>query len=331
VKINFESTTGVTLDKLHDRKLLPVKAIPTPFPSWNGLCGEEGGKQGLAERWLIVVGGKTGTGKSYLALNLAARAVMEGVMVGMINFEMTQSAVVTRFLSILSGLPKWKMEMGDDFHSPTWKEAQAIADQYYRDTGGVFVANESAVFTIDHVEESYKKLHDTGAKMIIIDYAQLVGVPWANGIYQRSEEVATKLREFTHKYEMTTVAISQFNREEARSGKPPSIHGLMGGGVWEQVANQIWLLDHTIRFRYDKTPRGDMSGEYTKLLCGKNRHGISPFEMPVKWNYKNMRFEQYTPGTDKGDPFFDAHVDGILMNPPAPEQPPDDYAPEELF
>ncbi len=331
MKINLESTTGATLDKLHDRKLLPVKAIPTPFPSWNGLCGEEGGKKGLAERWMIVIGGKTGTGKSYFALNLAARAVMEGVLVGMINFEMTQSAVVTRFLSILSGLPKWKMEMGDDFHSPTWKEAQAIADKYYRDTGGAFVANESAVFTIDNVEECYQKLANAGAKMVIIDYAQLVGVPWANGIYQRSEEVATKLREFTHKYEMTTIAISQFNREEARSGKPPTIHGLMGGGVWEQCSNQIWLMDHTIRYRYGKKPGGAMSGEYTRIICGKNRHGISPFEMPVKWCYNSMRFEQYAPGTDEGDPFFDAQVDGITIQPAAPEEPPEDYAPEDMF
>ena len=332
MKINFETTAGDTLDRLHDRKLQPVRAIPTPFPSWNALCGEEGGKEGLAERWLVVIGGKTGTGKSYLALNLAARAVMDGILVGMINFEMTQMAVTTRYLSILSGLPKWRMEMGEDFHSPTWKEAQAVADEILRKTGGAFVTNESAVFNINHVEESYEKLAKVGARMIVIDYAQLVGVPWANGIYQRSEEVATKLREFTHAYDMTTVAISQFNREEAKSGKPPTIHGLMGGGIWEHASNQIWLLDHTIRSRYGKRPDGFMSGEYTKILCGKNRHGIAPFELPVRWSYENMRFEEYVPGTYDDDPFYDASIDGVFFQLASKEEaPPDDYVPEELF
>jgi replicative DNA helicase len=331
--VRFDTTVGTTLDKLHDLKLTPVQAIPTPFPSWNALCGEEGGGKGLAKRWLIIIGGVTGTGKSYLGLNLAARAVLEGQLVGMLNFEMTQMAVTTRFLSIISGLPKWRMEWGDNFSSPTWKEAQAKVNQVYEEVGGAFVTNESTVFSINHVENSYKTLADAGATMVVLDYAQLVTVPGASGIYQRSEEVATRLRELTHEYNMTTVAISQFNREEARMNKPPSIHGLMGGGIWEQASNQIWLLNHTLRKRYGKKPNGLMSGEYTEILCGKNRHGIAPFEMPVKWNYSSMRFEEYTPGTDDNDPFFDSQIDGVELRTPEvkEEEPPEDYVPEDLF
>lgn len=326
--IRFETTAGATLDKLHDRKLLPVKAIPTPFDTWNAISGEEGGKKGLAERWLVIIGGVTGTGKSYLALNLAARAVLAGVLVGMINFEMTQSAVTTRFLSILTGEPKWKLETGDDFDSATWKRAQRKTEEIFEETGGAFVTNESAVFSLNHVEESYKKLADAGAKMILLDYAQLVTVPGSDGIYGRSEAVATRLRELTHEYNMTTIAISQFNREEARRGKPPTIHGLMGGGIWEHASNQIWLLNHTIRDRYGKQATGYFQGEYTELLCGKNRHGIAPVELPVKWNYGNMRFEEYVPGTDEDDPFFEADIHGVIIDqkktPPVAEEDPED-------
>jgi hypothetical protein len=76
-----------------------------------------------------------------------------------------------------------------------------------------------------------------------------------------------------------------------------------------------------------------MSGEYTEILCGKNRHGIAPFEMPVKWNYSSMRFEEYTPGTDDNDPFFDSQIDGVELRTPEvkEEEPPEDYVPEDLF
>ncbi len=315
--ILFETTSGHTLDKLRGRKLLPVTAVPTPFPSWNSLCGEEGGKMGLAPRWMIVLGGVTGTGKSYLALNLAANAVMQGELVGLINFEMTQMSVVTRYLSILTGIAKHKLDMGDSFDLAAWERAQEIADQLFKSRGGAMLTNESAIFNLGHVEESYRKLSDLGVKLIIVDYAQLVMVPNTHGIFARSEAVAIRLRELTHEYDVITIAVSQFNREEARRGKPPSIHGLMGGGIWEHAANQIWLLNHTIRERYgkDTAPRyGYHKGEYTELLCGKNRHGIAPFELPLKWDYSTMRFEEYVPGTDPDDPFFDGDVHTVDTN-----------------
>jgi replicative DNA helicase len=203
--------------------------------------------------------------------------------------------------------------MGKNCNSHRWKAAQQEADNIFEDTGGTLVTNESAVFNLKHITEAYESLSDRGIKLMIIDYAQLVTVPGVDGIYQRSEAVATALRELTHKYNVTTLCISQFNREEAKRGKPPTIHGLMGGGIWEHAANQIWLMNHTLRDRYGKRATGAFTGEYTELICGKNRHGIAPFEMPVKWDYETMRFEEYIPGTDFDDPFYENPIHGIDM------------------
>ena len=321
MNIRFENTVGDTLDRLHDRKLQPVRAIPTPFPSWNAICGEEGGGEGLAETWLVVIGGVTGTGKSYLALNLAAHAVTQGVLVGTLNFEMTQTAVVTRYLSILTGFPKWEMDMGAKFNSAVWLAAQKEADRIYQQTGGSFITNQTPIYNLRHVEQSYETLATAGAKLIIVDYAQLVMVPGVNDIFGRSESVAIRLRELTHEYKVATVCISQFNREEARRGKPPSIHGLMGGGIWEHAASQIWLHNHTLRERYGRTPDGRYQGEYTEIINGKNRHGIAPFELPVKWSYRNMRFDEYVPGTDPHDPFFDDDLHTVELKPDTIHEP----------
>lgn len=299
--IRFEPLAGDTLNRLLDRKTAKIDALPTPYPSWNAICGEEGGRVGLAKHWVCVIGGVTGSGKSYLASNLAAESVLQGRKVGMVNFEMTQMAVATRYLAILSGLPKWRLEMGKNFSTEHWLKAKKVADDLLSQSGGAMVANESSVFSLADIEESYVRLVDAGVEQVIIDYAQLVTVNGAEGIYQRSEKVATRLRELTHEHPVQTIALSQFNREEAKRNKPPSIHGLMGGGIWEHAANQIWLLDHTLRLKYHKD--GHPKGEYTKILCGKNRHGIAPVEIPMKWSYETMRFDEYNPGTDPGDPF----------------------------
>lgn len=304
--IKFESVGGATLDRILERKQQTPDYIPTPFPGWNTVCGEEGAKKGLSKGWVITLGGVTGTGKSYLALNLAASAVAAGHRVGCVNFEMSQMAMVTRFLSILTGVPKYKLEMGDYFDVHAWKQAHREADRIQEETGGVFVTNESTVFSIEDVEESFRILTDAGIEMVIVDYAQLVTVPGTDGIYQRSEEVATRLRELTHEYGVVTVPISQFNREEAKRNKPPSIHGLLGGGIWEHASNQIWLLNHTLRYRYGRGQGGAPKGEYTELLGGKNRHGME-VALRMAWEYDTMSFTEIQDPTNLvGDhPFVD--------------------------
>jgi len=300
--VNFETTKGSTLTRLRTDKLKPVEAIPTPFPSWNAICGEEGGMVGLARKWLVVVAGVTGTGKSYFVLNLAAHAVRQGKRVGMINVEMTQMAVATRFLTILTGIPRYRLEMGSHFNEDLWDAAHKRADEIFEDTGGTLITNESTVFNIEQVEESYKSLTDAGVTVIIVDYAQLVVVPGVTDIFKRSEQVATRLRELSHRYNVTTICVSQLRRAETKNrGKPPSIHDLMGGGVWEQTSNQIWMLNHTIRRRYGKKETGHHQGEITEVLCGKNRSGIAPFEMPLRWQYDNMRFEEFIPAEEVDD------------------------------
>jgi Mrp family chromosome partitioning ATPase len=93
---DFRWVAGDTLEFLKDRKTAPIECIPTPIPSWNALCGEEGGHDGLAKTWTVVVGGMPGSRKSYLALNLAAHAIRQGKKVGAINFEMSFEGYATR-------------------------------------------------------------------------------------------------------------------------------------------------------------------------------------------------------------------------------------------
>jgi hypothetical protein len=108
----FDPIIGDTLDRIKARKLEPIDAVPTMLPTWNAHCRDSGGGVGLARGWHVTVGAKSGRGKSLIALNLAAAAVVYGERVAFISLEMTQEQLATRFLAIMSGVTIRDLEQG---------------------------------------------------------------------------------------------------------------------------------------------------------------------------------------------------------------------------
>jgi hypothetical protein len=146
----------------------------------------------------------------------------------------------------------------------------------------------------------------------VIDYAQLIHVGGKDGIFQRSEEVANTLRELTQKHNVASVVLSQFNREMKLSNVPPTRHGLQGGSAWENNCNQIVLIDHT----FQQINR-ERTAKYSYLIGDKNRHGLAPWRLPIKWTFDTMRCEEYLPGTDTGCP-YPAEEGGVQVSAPDP-------------
>lgn len=294
----FEEINGEVLTRLGREKERDIDAVPTPFPSWNNVCGEEGGRVGLAKKWMVVLAGVDGGGKSYLGYNLTANAVLEGKLVGGINFEMSQMQAATRYVSILTGHPRYMLEQGKHYDPSLWRQACKEVDEIADRTGGAFIINQAAVFDLEDINKAYAELAEAGVEMVVLDYAQLVHVKGKDGIFQRSEEVANTLRALSHKHNVLSVVLSQFNRETKNSDSPPTRHGLQGGSAWENNANQIILIDHTMQVK-----TRDGTGKYTRLIGDKNRHGPSPWMLPMKWTFDTMRATEYVPGTEPGDPF----------------------------
>lgn len=295
----FRYVDAGALSDLKSRKQKPVEAIPTPIPTWNQVCGEEGGHEGLAKTWNVVIGGMPGMGKSYMALNLAAHAIEEGHKVGAINFEMSFEGYVTRYLSILAGVDKDLIGWGpQNFSDPAWQDVKSKVEDVEKN-GGALITNDATVFTLGHIHEAYRAFEQEGVDMVIVDYVQLVGVDnMASGEKGRAEAVANAIRTLSHKHKVVTVALSQINREGMnRADRPPSMSDLYGGMYWEANANQVVMLDHTF---YEKDRQNEATR--TQLIVDKNRVGENKVEIPVKWNWSSMRVEEdisYQQGIDE--------------------------------
>lgn len=268
----------------------PVEAIPTPLPTWNRHCRDDGGGQGLARGWHVTLAGNTGQGKSLLALNMAARAIEAGERVGFLSIEMSRAQVATRLYAILTGTDVRRIERGDS-HDPA--AAEEVAEKVAgvrRNTGGGFIVNERPLFDVERVQGLMHYLHESkGCRFFVTDYLQLLAAKDANSLFREVSEVSARLREFAAQTGTVSVAVSQFNRKTSRDYESkPRVQGLMASSSIENDSDQVLLLDHT---RYEKTVE---RGARTWAILGKNRHGGSG-EIPIKWSYEDLTLREARP------------------------------------
>lgn len=283
--VAFDSITGMTLERIFEQKQAPIDAVPTPLPLWNLCCGGGGGGIGLARGWNIVIGANTGTGKSLIALNLAATAIQQGEVVTFISLEMGRDELATRFLAIAGDQPVKQLEQGSHFDPLIFTKAAMAVDAIHRETGGHLIVNRLPISKIDDIVHAIRYHHDhAGCKYFIVDYLQLVWAPNVPAIHDRMELVSHQLREVALSLGVTLVTLSQFNRQtSANRQERPVAQGLMGGSAVENDAHQVLLFDHS-RF-----VRNGLTAD-TWLIIDKNRHG-GVEDIPVRWNYQTLRLE----------------------------------------
>lgn len=291
--VAFDSITGATLEHIFEAKQAPIDAVPTPLSLWNLHCGGGGGGIGLARGWNIVIGANTGTGKSLIALNLAHTAIRHGEVVTFISLEMGRDELATRFLAIAGDQPVKQLEQGPTFDPKTFATAAMAVDDIHRQTGGHLIVNRLPISKIADITHAMRYHYDhAGCKYFIVDYLQLVWAPNVQAIHDRMELVSHQLREAALSLGVTLVTLSQFNRQtSANRAERPVAQGLMGGSAVENDAHQVLLFDHSRFIRNGSTAD-------TWLIMDKNRHG-GVEDIPVRWNYQNLRLEPRVPPPEK--------------------------------
>ena len=287
--VTFDSITGDTLSQMLDEKLAQVDAVPTPLEQWNKACGSSGGGVGVARSWLITIGANTGTGKSLIGINLAARAIEHGETVTFISLEMGRSELATRLLSVVSGESVVELEQGPAFNQDAYKRAARCLDETRERTGGHVLVNRRPLSKMSDVAACIKHHAEvSGSSYFVMDYIQLASVSNMASIHDRIEAVSHQLRELTQRLNVRMVTLSQFNRQTsaARSERPIS-QGLMGGSAIENDSHQVLLFDHS-RF----TRSGNLAD--TWLIIDKNRVG-GVCDIPIQWDFRTLQLTQRKP------------------------------------
>lgn len=285
--------TDQVISKHFVKQARPVNAVPTPLPKWNSLCGDQGGKFGLAKGWHITLGANTGAGKTLMGINMASTAIRHGISVGYINLEMSIEQMSSRLYSTLTTTPIREIEPGKDFRPDTEIAIRERVSEIVLECDGEvrFLTNDAAIHDIDAITGlmAYMKgMH--GIEFFVVDYIQRVRTKYEDMLKQVTD-VSLKVSDFAKEMNVTTVALSQFNRETSKTYKDkPRSQGLMGGSPLENDSDQVVLLDHSRHRAYVDVDAGDHPKPYadTYLLVDKNRHG-GQAQIPILWDYTTLR------------------------------------------
>lgn len=288
--INYEGVHGRALTDLRTRNLEPIEAISTPWESWNLACRGRGGQVGLALGWHILVAGKSGGGKTFVACNIAVHGVEIGEAVTFHSLEMDWDELAARHLAIVGGEAAWRLNPGKSFSPITY---DAAAEKINHALGSLTI-NTDPMGKLSQVVEGITRAYEQrGSRLHIIDYLQLAWTGDATSRYDRITEVSHAVRELAKKHKLVTVALSQMNRDGIKTPGKPQKESMDGGGALEQDADQVLLMDHS-RKQPAVNAEGRNRGWVGWMILDKNRHGEEP-EIPIRFDSDTFRIRELLP------------------------------------
>jgi replicative DNA helicase len=217
---------------------------------------------------------------------MAGAAIESGENVAFISLEMSQSELATRLLSIVSGEDVRELEQGNFYNAIAFGRARKVMGEIAERTGAKVFVNRRSVSSLDQIRSAFQYQHQhNGCTLVITDYMQLAHVNGSRNDVERITEVSGVVRRTAKEENVTSVALSQYNRETSKDrDNPPTPQGLHGGSALENDSDQVLLLDHT---EYKREP----SGATTRLLLAKNRHGPQMI-LGVRFNYRTLSVNQ---------------------------------------
>ena len=186
----------------------------------------------------IIIGGRTGMGKTYLGLNYIYRSSLEGIPTCYINLENTPKNVQKRiwqmhggigFKPDLSGLSEFETRKA----LTAWEEVKEMPFKTHH-TG------RSSQNILNTIRQDY---YDRGIQLAVIDYIQLMrDMQFKGNKAGEIGEISAEVRALCLDLKIPLIALAQINREaDKTAGKRPGLSDLKGSGDLEQDAALILL------------------------------------------------------------------------------------------
>lgn len=223
---------------------------------------------GLQPSNLIVVGGRPGTGKTSLALGMAAYAAMSaGVKVLVFSLEMSERELGQRLLSAEARVDSTRLRNGD-LSSTDWNKLSQAVGRLAAAPISIDDNPQLSVMELRAKARRHKSAH--GLDLIIVDYLQLMaGRPGAENRTLEVSEVSRGLKLLARELNVPVVALSQLSRGlESRADKRPMLSDLRDSGGIEQDSDVVMFCYRDELYNRDSPDRGT-----AELIIAKHRNG----------------------------------------------------------
>jgi len=195
---------------------------------------------GIRRGDLIYVGGYTGSGKTALALQIAAANCRRDISVAMFSIEMARGDLLHRLWSQEGRIPFHRIRYPRHLDQDTRKriERAMCAVGHWP----LFIVEDASVSLQKLVAKSRLLIRQEKIQLIIVDYAQLISAAPVSDERQRLTRISNTLRVLAKDTGTPVLAISQLSRP--RDGNPnirPNKFSLKESGSQENDAHVILL------------------------------------------------------------------------------------------
>ncbi len=256
----------------------PLRGIPTGITSFEKQCGA------LRPGNLLVIGGRTSTGKTSLALGIARSAAASGFTSAFVSAESPLPEIAVRLLSQASGIENTKLSHGllrDADFSRVMDSAARLADLPLFFLGGC-----QRWEIIKSFARGLKSRH-SGLSLICLDYAQLLQAPTAEKKrYLEVSKISSESKALALELDVAVILLSQLSREqEKQADRAPKLSDLRESGSLEQDADIVFLLHH---------PKSD-DESLVNIHVAKNRDGRTDV-LPMRFDKRTVNFSDWIEG-----------------------------------
>ncbi|MGZ3139940.1 replicative DNA helicase [Candidatus Phytoplasma solani] len=232
---------------------------------------------GFKNKQLIILGARTGMGKTAFMLNLAvnitkifhqkqeleSKPKKQNAVI--FSLEMTSEELGIRLISSVSQVPLTKLQ-----HKTLNKEDRfALAKAEFELTKLNILIDDDRNNKIEDIKTKCRQMKYTkGLDVVFIDYLHLLKEDQNYNTYQATAVISRELKKLASELNISIIALSQMNRAtNLREVKAPQLSDLRDSGTIEQDADVVMFLH---RESYYQKPDNN---PYTNLIIAKNRSG----------------------------------------------------------
>lgn len=259
------------IESLVDRGSVVCDGVPTGIQELDNLLG------GLRPGRLVVIGGRTSTGKSALALTVALNAALqEGVRSLYVSCEMSARELTERMIAQVADYPGARLWRGPVFRDDLRGLTQAAAR--VSELPVRIVDWERDWPTIVGIAQREVAL---GAKLVVLDYLGLMHIRGEKlDHWQMTGRITAEAKQLANRMQVPVILVAQLNREAVKTSETrPQLSHFRGSGDIEQDADVAILIHRDIESNSDRA----------ELLVRKNRGGQTA-KVDALWDGPTMRF-----------------------------------------
>ena len=239
-----------------------ITGVPTGFIDLDALMS------GLQPASMIVLGGRPGSGKTSLALNIATHAAVEArVPVLLFSLEMSHLELTQRLVSAVAGVPGRRLRNGRLIESDWPKLSQAVG----RLSEAPLHIDDNPHLTVMEMRAKARRLKSRGGLgLIIVDYLQLMaGRSSAENRQVELSEISRGIKILARELDVPVLALSQLSRNlESRADKRPQLSDLRETGALEQDSDAVLLTYRDEMYNPATADRG-----VAEVILAKHRSG----------------------------------------------------------